>query len=126
MNKNKDIDKVDPNAGITTVQDIRHGLLELAGFTPKELSGLVRKAVKTLEDGLEATNTQTLSYMGQKGDEIVTADNAIRHRSAEALLRFTDSRPKQTETTKDSTHISFTIPTFYTEETAKAPKVVNQ
>lgn len=117
--KNLPVDKIQHHVGIVTAKDIRYGLLELAGFTSQELSGLVRKSVKTLEDSLTADHTQVLSYMGQKGDEIVTPDHSVRLKAAQELLRFTDVKPVSHEIHKQTNTINYVVPEIYT------PKVVN-
>ena len=117
--KNLPVDKIQHNTGIVTVKDIRHGLLELAGFTSEELSGLVRKSVKTLEDSLAAEQSQTFSYMGQIGETVTKPDHPTRLKAAQELLRFTDVKPVSHEIHKQTNTINYVVPEIY------SPKVVN-
>ena len=103
--------------GLLTVEDVRKGLLQVAGVTKEELGAVVRKSLDKLVDKLDAKDSTTFQHLGTAGDTVYKDDNSTQLKAAEALLKFTDTMPKGVQGQQTKTpHVTLNLPGIYTKE----------
>lgn len=107
----------DKNAGPLKAADLRKDLLQAAGVTREELGALLRKAINVANDQLEAVEAQTFAYQGKAGDTVYKADNKVRLKAVETVLKFVDQMPrnKQDDGPKQAA-VTINFPNFYSKE----------
>lgn len=116
---------VNKNAGPLTAKDLRTNLMEVAGVTKEELGQILRKAIDTTIEQMDAIQYQTFSYMGKKGDEVFSPDNKTRLKAAEQALRFVDQMPRATKDTGPKTAtVVINLPNIYSPEVLKEKPII--
>lgn len=118
---------IDKKSGPVTVGDIRKGLLEAAGVTKQELAQVLRKAIDTTVEQMDALNSQTFAYMGKIGDTVYSADNKTRLKAAEQALKFVDQMPRATKDNGPKVaSVVINLPNIYSSDVLKdKPLVIN-